>query len=90
MRVQEVNVVNPDGLHARLAAKVAVLACQFGAQLSIACNGRAANARNIVGVMALGAAAGRRLRVEAEGADEQEALEALCGLLAGRNGRDLT
>ena len=84
MQTRQVNVGNTLGLHARLAAQIAVLASRFSSSVSLAFRGRTANARNVLAVMLLAAAVGSAIRIEANGPDEAEALEALSSLIGDR------
>jgi len=83
MRKQEVSVVNILGLHARLAAKVVQAASRFKCSVSLAFNGRTANARNILAVMLLAASVGSTILIETDGPDEAEAIDALTSLIGG-------
>ena len=49
----------------------------FGADVSVAANGREADAKSLLAVLALGATGGAELRLRAEGADADDALAAL-------------
>jgi phosphotransferase system HPr (HPr) family protein len=77
---RQVTVVNRLGLHARAAAKLVRTAGAFrsSVRLERADGGGAADAKSILSVLVLAAARGTELRVVASGADEQEALEAVC------------
>jgi phosphotransferase system HPr (HPr) family protein len=77
-------VVNRLGLHARAASQVVRLANQFQSTIKLERqDGSAvADAKSILSVLMLAAARGTELRVTAEGDDEKEALEQLCGLFA--------
>lgn len=83
MRKQEVSVGNTLGLHARLAAKIVQAASNFKCSVSLAFNGRTANARNILAVMLLAASVGSTIRIETDGPDEVEAIDALTSLIRG-------
>jgi phosphocarrier protein HPr len=70
----------PDvALHARPAALFVKTAMRFRSRLTVAVNGKSADAKSILAVLALGAAGGTTLRLAATGEDEAEALEALAG-----------
>ena len=84
MQTRQVNVANSLGLHARLAAQVVHLASRFRCSVSLAFNGRTANARNVLAVMLLAASVGSTIWIEASGPDEAEALDALSSLLEHR------
>jgi len=79
---RETRVVNPLGLHARPAAQFVKLAAGFQSHVEVVKDGVPVNGKSIMGVMMLAAECGSTLRIRAEGPDESEALEALCGLVA--------
>jgi phosphocarrier protein len=76
-------VRNEVGLHARPAALFVDKARGFDSEITVACDGRTANAKSILGVLALGAEQGAEITVRAEGEDAPQALEALRELLNG-------
>jgi phosphocarrier protein len=84
MRQREVEIVNKLGLHARASAKLTQVAGRFKSGVWLERNGRRVNAKSIMGVMMLAAAMGTRLVIETDGPDEEEAMEALTRLIAGR------
>lgn len=69
----------PDGvdLHARPAADFVRTALGFSAAIQVAANGREADAKSLLTVLALGAKGGTELRLTATGDDAGAALEAL-------------
>jgi phosphotransferase system HPr (HPr) family protein len=75
----EVVVTLPPGidLHARPAARLVRTAVGFSAELTVAVNGRDANAKSLLAVLALGATGGTPLRLTATGEDAAAALDAL-------------
>ena len=81
MQTRQVSVANSLGLHARLAARIVHLASRFSCSVSLAFNGRTANARNVLAVMLLAASVGSTILIEASGSDEAEALDALSTLI---------
>lgn len=66
-------------LHARPAADFVRSALKFKSQVTVAANGREADAKSLLAVLALGAKRGTTLRLSAEGDDAGAALEALSG-----------
>ena len=80
-----VTIVNRLGLHARAAAKLVRAATCFRAAVRLvrADRSASADAKSILSVLMLAAARGTELLVTAEGEDEREALDAVCGLIAG-------
>ena len=69
----------PDGvdLHARPAADFVRTAMGFSAAIQVAANGREADAKSLLTVLALGAKGGTELQLTATGDDAGAALEAL-------------
>lgn len=78
----EVEVVNPLGIHARPSAKLTQVATRFKAEVWLFKGSRRVNAKSIMGVMMLAAAKGAKLTVQADGVDEEQAIEALQALFA--------
>ncbi len=78
----EVKIINKLGLHARASTKLTQTASQFASEVWITRNDRRVNAKSIMGVMMLAAAQGSMVTLEANGADEQEAVTALSALIA--------
>jgi phosphotransferase system HPr (HPr) family protein len=69
----------PDAvdLHARPAADFVRAALKFESRLTVHANGREADAKSLLAVLALGAKGGTTLRLSAEGGDAEAAVEAL-------------
>ena len=79
--ISEIVVALPDGvdLHARPAADFVRTAMRFDAQIAVTVNGRDADAKSLLAVLALGAKAGTTLRLSADGDDSGAAVDALAG-----------
>ena len=77
-------ITNRLGLHARAAALLVRTASAYQSALRLEREDRtaSADAKSILSVLMLAAARGTRLLATAEGADEAEAMSALCGLFA--------
>ena len=86
MLKKEVKVVNKLGLHARASAKLTQVASQFQSAVWIARSGRRVNAKSIMGVMMLAAGMGSTVELEADGADEADAVGAIERLFADKFG----
>ncbi len=86
MQRQDIEIINKLGLHARASAKLTQLATQFKSEVWVTRNERRVNAKSIMGVMMLAAAKGSIVRVETEGEDEVEAMEALRMLVMDKFG----
>jgi phosphocarrier protein len=88
MKTCEVTIRNRLGLHARAAAKFVHLASRFRAHIRVARGGRVVDGKSIMGILLLAAAVGTTIEITADGADEQEALAALCALVNTGFGED--
>jgi phosphocarrier protein HPr len=64
-------------LHARPAADFVRSALKFKSRVTVGANGREADAKSLLAVLALGAKRGTTLRLSAEGDDAGAALDAL-------------
>ena len=78
----DVPIVNPLGLHARAAAKFVHTAGSFTARIRVARGGRDMDGKSIMGLLLLAAAQGCLITISASGVDEEQALAALCALVA--------
>jgi phosphocarrier protein len=81
-----ITISNRLGLHARASAKLTKLAGSFASEVHLSRNGRRVNAKSIMGVMMLAAGLGTEVAIEADGADEQAAMDALRALIEDRFG----
>lgn len=88
MKTCEVTIKNRLGLHARAAAKFVHLASRFRAHIRVSRGGRVVDGKSIMGILLLAAAFGTTIEITADGADEQEALAALCHLVETGFGED--
>ena len=79
---REVVVVPEAGLHARPAKNLVKEAKRYSSEISIVKDGKEANAKSPLKLMALGAKKGHRVLVRAEGEDEAAAVEALAALIS--------
>ncbi len=83
---QSVEIVNRRGLHARASARLAREAGNFDAQVTVCKDDTCVTATSIMGLMMLGAAKGDTVRVAANGADQQLALDEIVKLISDRFG----
>jgi phosphocarrier protein HPr len=81
-----ITISNKLGLHARASAKLTKLAGSFRSDIHLSRNARRVNAKSIMGVMMLAAGLGSEIEIEAEGADEQQAVAALRELIESKFG----
>lgn len=73
------------GLQARPAALFVQEANRFGADISLEKDGKKVNAKSIMGLMSLAISSGVTVTLIADGADEQEAIEALTDFINQEN-----
>jgi phosphocarrier protein HPr len=76
-----VTIVNPLGLHARAAARFVHLAGRFTSAIRVARGSREMDGKSIMGLLLLSAAQGTTITISTDGADEAEAMTALCDLV---------
>lgn len=82
MPAREITIINKLGLHARAAAKFVGVASLYPCQVKI---GRSSDSlidgKSIMAVMMLAAGKGTQLQLQTEGGKEEEAMDALVGLV---------
>ncbi len=81
MFVKDVMVKNQVGLHARPATFFIQKANEFKSSIWIEKEERRVNAKSLLGILSLGIVGGTDIRIIADGADEQAAVEALIELV---------
>ena len=81
-----ITISNKLGLHARASAKLTKLAGSYPCEVWMSKGERRINAKSIMGVMMLAAGLGTQVEVETDGAQEQEAMEALLALIDDKFG----
>lgn len=82
----ETTIINKLGLHARASGVLTQTVTPFKSEVWIIRNGRRVNAKSIMGVMMLAAGMGSVITIEADGEDEQAALEAVLAVIADKFG----
>jgi len=78
---EDIEVKNRLGIHARPAALIAQAAGKYKSDISISRNGMEVNAKSIMGIMMIAAEQGSIITLQINGADEQQALEAIKNIL---------
>ena len=81
MFVKEVTVQNQVGLHARPATFFIQKANEFKSSIWVEKGERRVNAKSLLGVLSLGIVGGTSIRIIADGADEEQAVEGLIALV---------
>lgn len=78
---KEAQVQNQVGLHARPATFFIQKANEFKSSIWVEKEDRRVNAKSLLGVLSLGIVGGTTIRVIADGADEEAAVNALVALV---------
>ena len=86
--IRSVEIINKRGLHARASAKFVKAASTFDAEVRVSKDGHTVDARSIMGLMMLAAGPGCCIEIEAEGAEAEQALDALVELVTNRFDED--
>jgi phosphocarrier protein len=81
MTSRTIRISNQLGMHARAAARFVHAATAFESQIRVAVGRRVMDGKSIMGILLLAAARGSSVTITASGADEAEAVEALCRLV---------
>ncbi|MFL5626131.1 MAG: HPr family phosphocarrier protein [Ktedonobacteraceae bacterium] len=81
MQQAKVIVKHEAGLHARPAAQFIKLAKQFSSDIKVTSAGKTVSAKSLVLIITLAIQPNTEIEVTADGADEQEAITALVGLV---------
>lgn len=79
MKVVEVKIIDPTGLHARPAKKIANEASKYSSDITFNCNGNVGNAKSVISLMAafLAVKASNKVEIVAKGLDEEDAIEGI-------------
>ncbi|GGB46654.1 HPr family phosphocarrier protein [Shewanella inventionis] len=81
MLERQVTISNKLGLHARAATKLAMLAADFNAQITLIQADKQASAASVLGLLMLESGIGKMITVTATGPDAEAALDAVCNLI---------
>lgn len=83
---KQVTILNATGLHARPASMFVQTAGRYRAKIDVIKDSMRLNAKSIMGIMSGSIAQGCTITIEADGEDEQEALDALTALVESKFG----
>lgn len=81
MFVKEVSVKNQVGLHARPATFFIQKSNEFKSSIWVEKEERRVNAKSLLGILSLGILGGTSIKIIADGADEEEAVNSLVDLV---------
>lgn len=87
-RERTVAIKNKHGLHARPAAEFVKLATRFASDVFVRKQDLEVNGKSIMGMMMLAAEFGSEITIRANGADAEQAVDELAGLIDARFGED--
>ena len=86
MVFRQVTILNKQGLHARPATAMVNTAAKFKSEIFICRDEKKVNGKSILGLLVLAAECGAVLIIEAQGSDENEAVDALVSLVTDHFG----
>ena len=79
---RDVRIVNPLGMHVRPGAEFVKVANKFKSAVEVHKDGAVVNGKSILGMMTLAAECGSTIRIKTNGEDAEQAMNALCELVA--------
>ncbi|SIT12303.1 HPr family phosphocarrier protein [Alicyclobacillus vulcanalis] len=79
---REIQLNNPSGLHARPASLFVAEANKYRSDIVLEAKGKRINAKSILGLLSLAIGQGTVIKIEATGDDAEQAVNALCDLVA--------
>jgi phosphocarrier protein len=85
---QKVIVLNHMGLHTRPAKDIVKLAGSFQSVITFQKESKTANAASFISVLSLGAPKGTEIQVNADGEDENQALQSIVDLFSNKFGEE--
>jgi phosphocarrier protein len=94
MKETSVMINNKVGLHARPASLFVQAAAKYSSNIQVSCQDpdtkeiREANAKSILGVLTLGVFQGMAIKIQADGADEEQAVKVLAELVRNNFGEE--
>lgn len=77
----ETTIVNRIGLHARPASIFVREAMKFESEIKVYSKGKAYNGKSLLNILAMGATKGTKIKIEAQGTDEVQAVRHLIRLV---------
>jgi phosphocarrier protein len=80
----KITIRNKRGLHARASAKFVTLMGEFDAKVTVSKDGTSVCGTSIMGLMMLAAAIGDQITIKGEGAQKNEALDAIEALIENK------
>lgn len=81
MTSTRIKIVNKLGMHARPSAMLVTAASRYESDVFLTKDGLRVNGKSIMGVMMLAAEKGSEILIEADGPDEQDAVQAIAKVI---------
>ncbi|WP_305768772.1 HPr family phosphocarrier protein [Candidatus Epulonipiscium viviparus] len=81
MKKESIEILAPEGLHARPAGVIVKEAAKFASEIKLAKGAKEVNAKKLISVLSLGAKKGEVVVLTVEGADEDTAFEKIKTLI---------
>ncbi len=78
---KSITVLDDKGLHARPATLFVKAAITFKSTVTVEANGKSANGKSLLNLLALGVKSGQEIKVITDGEDEEVALNQICDIL---------
>ncbi len=88
MPTKKVTIKNKLGLHARAASAFVKLSSKFEADVALRKDEQVIDGKSILGIMTLAASKGSELVISTDGADADQAIQELTGLIDAGFGED--
>jgi len=85
---RDATIVNQRGLHARAASRFVKMASDFEAEISVTKGRQTVSGRSIMGLMMLAAGPGTEIRIRASGPQAEQAVNAICEMIAAKFGEE--
>ena len=85
MYIKHAEIKTPGGLHSKSASNFVQTAMRYQSEIYIVKDDEQINAKSILGLLAGALKPGAKVALKAEGPDEKEAVNALCGLIESLN-----
>ncbi|WP_010168159.1 HPr family phosphocarrier protein [Candidatus Epulonipiscium viviparus] len=81
MKKESIEILAPEGLHARPAGVIVKEAAKFASEIKLAKGAKEVNAKKLISVLSLGAKKGEVVVLTVEGADEDAAFDKIKTLI---------
>lgn len=77
MKTKKITIIDPIGIHARPASAIVNATSKFVSKIEFKYDGKIANAKSIINLMALGVKKDAEIEIIIDGSDEEQAINEL-------------